>query len=294
MMDQAAHFAHLTTGLTTVCRAWLVERTDGQTFGFTDHDLNLEFDGHVFRADTGLTALALHQSTGMAVDNTEAIGALSDASISQKDLSEGRFDGASVTAWSVNWANVEQRRILFRGKLGQIEFRAGEYRAEVRGLSEALNTPTGKFYSSLCSARLGDSACGVNVHSADISLTGSITVLEAGFSFEMTSEVGFPDTWFERGRVSFLTGEAAPMVAVVKRDKVIGNTRKFELWERPKAEFRTGDTVRVEAGCDKSFKTCRTKFSNAENFRGFPDIPGSDWLLAYPSRAGILTGGSRR
>jgi hypothetical protein len=35
--------------------------------------------GSVFRADTGLDGAALQQTTGLAVDNAEALGALSDA-----------------------------------------------------------------------------------------------------------------------------------------------------------------------------------------------------------------------
>ena len=36
---------HLGQGVTTVCRAWLVIRRDGTQFGFTDHDLDLGFEG---------------------------------------------------------------------------------------------------------------------------------------------------------------------------------------------------------------------------------------------------------
>ena len=40
--------------------------------------------------------------------------------------------------------------------------------------------------------------------------------------------------------------------------------------------------VRIIAGCDKTAATCRTKFANFLNFRGFPHIPGEDWLTSYP------------
>ena len=36
--------AHLATGLTTLARCWRVVRTDGETLGFTDHDLDLAFE----------------------------------------------------------------------------------------------------------------------------------------------------------------------------------------------------------------------------------------------------------
>lgn len=48
------------------------------------------------------------------------------------------------------------------------------------------------------------------------------------------------------------------------------------------------------AGCDKRFETCRTVFANAMNFRGFPDMPGDDFLFAQPGRGGLNDGGSRR
>ena len=87
--------AHLDTGVTTLCRAWLIERRDGVAFGFTDHDLALTFDDVVFKPDTGLSAMALQQSTGLSLDNTEAIGALSDAAIKaiHRVLEHPTFDG---------------------------------------------------------------------------------------------------------------------------------------------------------------------------------------------------------
>ena len=77
-MSREALEAHLESGLTTVCRCWSVTRRDGARLGFTDHDLPVEFDGLVHAADTAMTAAALQQTTGLSVDNSEAVGALSD------------------------------------------------------------------------------------------------------------------------------------------------------------------------------------------------------------------------
>lgn len=48
------------------------------------------------------------------------------------------------------------------------------------------------------------------------------------------------------------------------------------------------------AECDKRWKTCTDVFANGANFRGFPDIPGDDFLTAYPQEGGRHDGGSRR
>ena len=39
----------------------------------------------------------------------------------------------------------------------------------------------------------------------------------------------------------------------------------------------------IRAGCDKRLETCRDRFANALNFRGFPNIPGQDAVLRYAS-----------
>jgi uncharacterized phage protein (TIGR02218 family) len=45
------------------------------------------------------------------------------------------------------------------------------------------------------------------------------------------------------------------------------------------------------AGCDKRAETCRAKFGNFLNFRGFPHIPGEDWVTAYP-KDGVIHDGT--
>ena len=42
------------------------------------------------------------------------------------------------------------------------------------------------------------------------------------------------------------------------------------------------DAFTVTAGCDKRFQTCHDRFNNVVNFRGFPHIPGNDFVVSYP------------
>ena len=104
----------------------------------------------------------------------------------------------------------------------------------------------------------------------------------------------FPAGWFARGRLTVLDGAAAGAVGVVKRDRDLAGQRQVELWEMLSAGFAPGDMVRIEPGCDKRLETCRDKFDNLLNFRGFPDIPGEDWLVSYPVQTGVNDGGSLR
>ena len=56
------------------------------------------------------------------------------------------------------------------------------------------------------------------------------------------------------------------------------------------AQPEPGDTFDITAGCDKSFATCKAKFANALNFRGFPHLPGNDSAYAYVNQDGEFDG----
>lgn len=286
--------AHLARGVATICRAWAVTRRDGAVLGFTDHDTELSFEGVVFQPETGMTAAALAQSTGLSVDNTEALGALSSEAVTEEDILAGRYDGAEVIAWSVNWADVRQRVMVFRGTLGEISRGDGAFTAELRGLTEVLARETGMVFHPRCSAVLGDKRCGFDTRASGYSAEVALDGVEAGRVMRFAELTGFEDRWFEKGRFTVLSGAAAGLVGVVKNDRLAADgSRTVELWQALGAEVAAGDLVRLEAGCDRRAETCRLKFNNFSNFRGFPHIPGEDWLNAYPVQGSGNDGGSR-
>ena len=56
----------------------------------------------------------------------------------------------------------------------------------------------------------------------------------------------------------------------------------LDLWQAMPEPIAVGDAFTVTAGCDKRFSTCHDKFDNVVNFRGFPHIPGNDFVIRYP------------
>jgi uncharacterized phage protein (TIGR02218 family) len=288
----AALGAHLATGLTTVCQCWSVMRKDGVRYGFTDHDRPLSFGGITFRADSGLSARALVQGTGLAVDNSEAMGVLSDASLTEAEIEAGRFDGAGVEVWLVNWQDVEARQLRFRGTIGEIRRGAGAFHAELRGLTEALNQPQGRVYQRMCSAVLGDKSCKLDLTDSAFSAELLAKEVVGAQVFRFSALGNLAPRWFERGRLRVLTGVAAGLSGVIKHDQTDGaGQRVIELWEPVRAAVTAGDQVRLEAGCDKRAETCRFKFNNMLNFRGFPFVPGEDWLVSVPVSQDDNSGG---
>ncbi len=285
--------AHVAQGVTTLCRAWAIVRADGKTFGFTDHDCTFAFEGITFKADTGLSAVALAQATGLSVDNSEAIGALSDAAIREDEIEAGRFDSAEVRSWLVNWANPDERQLQFRGSIGEIRRADGAFQAELRGLTEALNRPLGRVFQKPCTAVLGDGNCRFDLSTPGYQVELPVETVLDRRVFEWDALEGFDVEWFVRGRLEVLSGEAAGLWGMIKFDRNEG-TRRIELWEPVRANVRVGDQVRLVAGCDRRFETCRLKFNNLLNYQGFPDIPGEDWIMAVPKQSGVNGGGSLR
>ena len=288
-------YTHLGSGVGTVCRTWAVTRRDGSVLGFTDHDLDLSFDGMTFKAQTGLTARALSQATGLSVDNSEAMGGLSSTAIREEDIAAGRYDEAEVVVWLVNWADTNARKLLFRGHIGEIRRGSGAFHAELRGLSERLARPVGRVYQKPCTAVLGDVSCGFDLTANGYMHEGTLVATSQNRLFTLDALSAFEPGWFSRGRIDFLTGAATGLFSAIKRDEIgEDGSRLIELWEPLRATPQAGDSIRLTAGCDKRFETCRLKFNNVINFQGFPDLPEEDWITIQPGQASQLDGGSRR
>jgi uncharacterized phage protein (TIGR02218 family) len=293
MSGRDALIAHLQTCATTTCRAWRVTRKDGRTFGFTDHDENLAFEGTLFKANSGLSAGMLQKTMGLAVDNTEVVGSLIDTEISEIDLVAGRFDGADVVNWLVNWRNVEERMIRFRGNFGEIHLEGGAFSVELRGLSEKLNHVRGRIYQPSCPAMLGDKECRVDLSKAPNAVVSSIKQVGRKGEYFLPAQQGITSPWFTYGLAEVLSGPATGLMGTIRSDQVVEGLLRIEIMPDFKVIPGPGDAVRLIAGCDKMPNTCRAKFGNFLNFRGFPDVPSSDWMASYPVATQMNNGGSR-
>jgi uncharacterized phage protein (TIGR02218 family) len=280
---------HLQTGATSMCRCWKVTRKDGEVLGFSDHDQDITFEGVVFDANSGWDAKALQTATGLGVDNTEASGAISSDGISIEDLSSGKYDGAEIHIWMVNWADVSQRYLIFAGFMGEITHGANAFTVELRSLSDPLNRPVGRSYLKQCSAILGDDRCGVDLQAGEFSAV--YTNLRQGDDGVIyLKDQGIVESgWYTNGVVEFLSGENLGNIFQIRSDKIINDERRILLNSHLHFDIGQADQVRLSVGCDKQAVTCKNRFNNIANFQGFPFIPGEDWSLKYPKSANSVS-----
>jgi len=273
--------SHLAQTSTTTCHAWRLTRTDDVVLGFTEHDHDLEFDGTVFSAATGFRASEVETGLGLEADAANVAGAFSDAAISTDDLALGRYDGARVEIFLVNWQNPGDHVLLSTRELGEVRTAGQAFTVELRSLAARLDQPHGRLYGSRCDADLGDARCTKDISAAPFRLSGAIVEVSDEMTLIVSGLEGRPVGWFGNGRISFATGLLAGLSADISSHSVEAGGARLALWSPLARLPAPGDQIQVSAGCDKAFETCSAKFANRLNFQGFPYLPGSDFAYGY-------------
>ncbi|MEM6382499.1 MAG: DUF2163 domain-containing protein [Pseudomonadota bacterium] len=282
--------ATLGSGAATVCRCVRLTRTDGVVIALTDHDAPLEVDGSLFEPSGGFEASEATSAVGPVVGELDLVAAMSDDRLSTADLAAGRFDGAKVEMLLVNWADPAAFLRQTDATLGDVSARDGTFHAEVRGPFAAYDATRGRIFSARCDAQLGDGRCGVDLNDPAQTGSGSLVSRPTPNALRLSGLSGFAAGAFNGGTAHW---SGQPPLRV-RRHLIEDDAAIIELWHAPPSTPQTGTLVTVTAGCDKRFATCRDRFENAANFRGFPHMPGDDFALSYPaSDDGNLDGGSR-
>jgi uncharacterized phage protein (TIGR02218 family) len=279
----AALQARLDGGVTTLAQAWKLTRRDGVVAGFTDHDRDLVFDGVTFRAGTGFAASEATGRFDLSVEGGDIAGALDGDGLSEADLAAGRYDAAEIETWLVDWSDVSLRVLTARGWLGEVKREGIAFIAEIRGLADLLAQESGQLYTAKCSADLGDGRCHVDLGDPARRGNGVVDTLLGTSIFVAGGIAGFAGGYFTAGRLSWTGGANAGLAIEVKQHRADNGEVVLSLWHAMPEAVAVGDTFMVTAGCDKTLATCRDRFANTENFRGFPHIPGNDFIISYPT-----------
>jgi uncharacterized phage protein (TIGR02218 family) len=261
--------------LTTIAFCWRLERRDGIALGFTTHDRDLARGGLTYRAAPGMLPSAISVSDGFRSESLDIQGALTSDAISAADLAAGRWDGASVFVFMVDWEAPDGESFaVARGELGEVSVKANVFEAELRGPAALLDAPVAEQTSPECRALLGDKRCRVDM--AGRTRLTRIAAVAAADRIEV--EEAAAGNEFGGGRLRWLGGANSGLESPVLRS----DGAVLTLYEPPAFVPLAGDLVEIVEGCDKRLETCAARFGNALNFRGEPHLPGIDLLTRYP------------
>ncbi len=262
------------SALATLALCWRVERCDGVTIGLTAHDRDLTVDGLVHRSAPGMTPSAVVRGDGLEADTMDVGGALTSSAIDEADLIAGRWDGARVAIFAVDWVTGALHAALGEGRIGSVELSDRGFTAELRGASAALDRAVVETTSADCRAALGDTRC-------RIAMAGRRRMLRVVSVADLVVTVDGEEpvaNAYGGGVVRWIGGANGGLVSAVAGSA--GAT--LTLHAVPAFFVAAGTLVEVIEGCDKTIATCVTRFGNAVNFRGEPNLPGMDLLTRYP------------
>lgn len=269
---------HVAQEVTTLATCWQVFLRSGVEFNFTDHVAELVIAGRTYHPELGYTPSAVQTSSSLDIDNLELIGGLDAAAINPTDLVAGKWDYARVRIFAVNYNDLSMGTIELRtGTLGAVTRNKSMFTAELRGMGQALTQGIGRVHMPGCDADLGDARCKINLATfPDGTANGSISSVTSRLVFTDASLLQ-PTAWFAGGLITFTAGFNNGFAREVKTYTGGG---VITLQEAVPFAVAISDTYTMTAGCDKAFSTCKNKFSNTINFRGFPHLPGVDRLLS--------------
>lgn len=276
-----------------MCFCWRIDRQDGVIMGFTDHDVDLTFDSVTYQRTTSFSASAMENQLGLAVSNLDVMGALSSDSITEDDLESGRYDGALLTIYLVNWQEVTQRVVIMKGPLGQVTIGDLAYQAELRSLGQHFQQYIGSLCQAKCRSDFGDTGSGLEGgcrFALPAAVAGTVSAVTDRTTFSVSASGSFPagtkgslsGGYFAEGTVTFTSGVNSGLSKEVATSVSDGNwplgTLSFVMKEPFGLDFQVGDTVLMQIGCDKTLAVCEANYNNVANFRGEPFVAGSDML----------------
>ena len=271
--------AHLDSGATTLAWCWRIERADGAVFGFTDHDRPLAFAGTDFEPESGFAASEIRAGSDLSVDAQDAEGALT-LGPHHRDRHPRRPLG--------------QRR--GRGLAGELG-RAGAARADAprRHRPDPARPARLRRRGALARALLNQTVgrtfqfMPATPSSATPAAASISTTRPSGDTGSVAAVIG--DRGFRPPRARRLRGRLvrprpsdldqrrrtpAGRAEIARHDRRSRRACGSSCFEAPVRPIGAGDDFVVRAGCDKRFATCKAKFANVVNFRGFPQMPGDD------------------
>lgn len=170
----AAMLAHLAGDTRTLANMWKITRQDGNVYGFTDHDVAIEYGGVLYGTLGGFSSSQLEITGDLSTSNAEMMALFDNGPVNEKDIIGGLWNNAMVQLFMVNYMDLTMGQVtLASGYTGQFKIMNGKYVSELRGLAQLVQQDSGQIYSPTCRASLGDSRCTINL--APYTYNGTVT-----------------------------------------------------------------------------------------------------------------------
>lgn len=278
----------LTSGMTSHLatrehsRAWMLrlDLADGSRIGLTSYDKDIRFDladgaGTItYQSGTGARISDVELLVGLSPSNCEVSGPLAEVGpVTLEAVLGGRFNRATARLFQVNHRNLADGAIkILLGHVTEARPEGGQFFLEIRNEADKFNQSVGRVLAPLCDADYGDARCTKVVET----ITGTVTAVSGEYGFTVSFSGSYADDYFNFGQVEFTSGPLAGTLPVEIFDWTAAGvvTLFAPLAEAP----AIGNTCTISRGCPKNRDACMAR-GNIANFRGFPELPGTDRII---------------
>jgi uncharacterized phage protein (TIGR02218 family) len=276
----------------TICRAILIELADGERLGYTNHSRDIRIDGVTYRSRRALDPTALDRSIGLTSDKEEFRGAFID-DLTEPLILSPRFQEAKITTAIIDWRNLPDSLLdlpderVQIGFVGEINSKSGEtYTLE--NLTEAsikLRQSRDERVTPLCGWFFGqNNGDGTGCQKTVPTYTTSVQSI-ADRRIVGVYGIFKNLAW---GTLTFLDGKNKNATYAIYASQFFPflGTTWIELFTGAADSIAAHDSVRLTAGCDRTYKTCKNLWENTDNFLAVPTfgnfMPGNDFLFSSP------------
>ncbi len=259
----------------------------GDTLAFTRYPTDIEYDGVIYRSTVGMELTAVEKMLGLGTDNLQAVGAYSDAVLSEADVLGGNLDGSEYFLYLIDYAHPEYGvKTIQRGWVRELRSLDYTFSVELASLSQLAQQAVGEITSPTCRNQFADKWCQgaekrtdptknhptLNRPMSDV----GVTVASVLGPVKFTATLNAPDGFYTAGRITFTTGANRGLSMDVNTHKLSadGATAEFRLEEPFPAVVAVGDVFSIRMGCLKIFSACK-KFDNVVNMRAEPYLTGA-------------------
>ena len=270
-----------------------VTRTDATVFAFTDHDVDIVFDGVTYSPMAGGEVSARRAETGLRGHDRAFFGILDSAAITAADLHAGLFDDAQVDDYVVDWLHPWVGAFRHdRYWIDNVRFTDNAWTADVRSLTAKLGKRVGRRFQFGCPYDVGDASCTATLLTASgVQVIGVTSNYQFSVS-SFTHPVGSPaDGEYVDGLITWTSGSNTGVVSRVKT--YTHSSLEFELYESTPHNMQAGDQFTLQRGCDRLLVydmdaqtitdgDCFDVYDNVINFGGWPWLPGTDKMAKTP------------
>lgn len=163
--------------------------------------------------------------------------------------------------WRAHQADLDDKLLLWKGQVLSWTVEGRIAKLKVPNLfAYVLDQPCPPIrYQAPCNHVLYDEFCGVD----DTSFSETTNVDTISGTTVVLDAVTFADGACNGGE----------MIIGAERRMIVSNTGTTFTIKSPFAFAAASDPVTIRQGCDHSFATCKSKFSNGDRYGGFPLVP---------------------